>query len=153
MPIDAVDTSGLVRRLEQLQARGRAATPLMAQIGQSVTDEIRENFNQGGRPRWRANAPSTVRQKGHSSPLVGRGGRPSSLERSVVRAQATEVEISTIPSARDYASIQQFGGRAGRGGATRIPARPYRFVRGRPLPRDLRTRLGRLIKSFFLQGA
>lgn len=148
-----VDTSGLVRRLERLQAHGRQAAPLMAQIGKAVTDEIRENFNRGGRPQWTPNAPSTIRQKGHDKPLVGPGGRPSGLEKSVVRVRATEVEISTIPAVRDFATIHQYGGRAGRNHAVRIPRRRYRFDGSTPLPRPLRTKIGRLIKAFFREAA
>ena len=150
---DSVDTRGLVRRLERFQARGRSAAPLMAKIGQAVTADIRENFNQGGRPSWRPNAPSTIRQKGHARPLVGRGGRPSGLERSVVQVRANEVAISTIPAVRDFATIQQYGGRAGRNRSVRIPARPYRPDSRRPLPRRLRTAIGRLIKTFFRESA
>ena len=150
LQITGIETGALEQKLRRVRFAGQSAAPLMRQVGTAITDEVRENFNQSGRPRWRANAPSTIRGKGHAKPLVSHRGRPSNLEKSVVIIQPTRVEVRTIPEVRDYARIHQHGGRAGRNRSVRIPARPYRILR---LSRALRARIVGLARAYFRRAA
>jgi len=88
-----------------------------------MADSIEENFEQQGRPRWLALAPSTLKdreKKGYTGKILQRTG---GLAASV--AQDSGDDFARISIAKRYAAIQNFGGRAGRGGRTQIPARPF----------------------------
>lgn len=106
--------------------RGLAnAAPLMRLWGEIAHASITENFEVGGRPKWKRLSPVTIALKGHDRPLIGKTGN---LAKIVVRPGATEVRLGTQPAARAYAAIQQYGGRAGRGLKILIPARPYMML-------------------------
>lgn len=113
----------LQRRIDALQAGLADATPLMRIWGEIAQTSISENFEVGGRPdKWQALSDVTIALKGHARPLIGRTRNLSSI---VVRPESQRVLVGTQPAAKDYAAIQQFGGKAGRGRKVKIPARPY----------------------------
>lgn len=86
----------------------------------------------GGQEPWIANAPSTVRRKGHDAPLLGIGGpvpgANGTLSGSyVIGASPTHngyrftMENDAVSEEGfDYPSLQHFGG-----GKNRLPARPH----------------------------
>jgi phage virion morphogenesis protein len=97
---------------------------LNAAIADILYDEVMDNFDSGGNPRWVPLAESTLMQRsrqGYSNPKPLEG-----LERFLrKRSSATEAEVyMDIDPA--IAGAHQFGtDRAGRGNSTTIPARPY----------------------------
>src|SRR5262245_20814637 len=117
-----MDDATLRRRIERIRRGLADATPLMERWAQILGNSVDENFEQGGRPRWKPLALSTVRRKGHARPLIG---RTQNLRRVTVRAERARVVIGTSPAAKTYASIHQFGGNAGRNRKVTIPARPF----------------------------
>lgn len=131
--------------LEALSAKIENLRPLMAELGELLVDSTKARFVTStapdGRP-WAPNAQATYlaflgQSKGNTTksgrlsakgsrrvmgkrPLIGESGRLGS--EITPRADARSVEIT---SSLVYSAIHQFGGQAGRGGATTIPARPY----------------------------
>ena len=120
-----VNIDGAARKLDRLSALARNATPLMREFGAIAQEEVRTNINVGGRPPFVPNAPSTVRQKRHARPLIGKGGEPSGLSQLLLTVRPQSVEARTTLAVRDYARIHNQGGRAGRNRAVRIPKREY----------------------------
>lgn len=109
-------------KVQTLLAGLTDASPLMREWGEIAHASITENFEVGGRPRWRRLSAVTIKKKGHDRPLIGRTGNLANI---TVRTDFTSVQLGTHPSARAYASIQHFGGQTGRNQSVRIPARPY----------------------------
>lgn len=127
-----IKTEGLVQvtiALRGLKNRALDLTVPLKQAGTLMLRSVSANFRQGGRPvPWRPLAFSTLKRKlrqGYSPIPLTRTGH---LQRSITyHTSQTRLLIGTsVP----YAAVHQFGGRAGRNLAARIPARPYlRFQR------------------------
>lgn len=114
------------QRKIQAMTRGLVdASALMRQWGEIAHASVTENFEVGGRPRWKRLSQVTIKKKGHDRPLIGRTGN---LSRITMRPDRLSVQLGTHPSARAYAAIHQFGGRAGRNLKVLIPARPYMML-------------------------
>lgn len=120
-----IDSTTLQVRLTKVQTGLVNKRPLMRQLGEIAHASITENFEVGGRPRWKALAPSTIKRKGHDRILIGKTGN---LSRITMQPGDTEVTLGTNPAARKYAAIHQYGGRAGRNHSAIIPARPYMLL-------------------------
>lgn len=108
---------GLLDRLQDM-------TPAMRHIAEGLRTEVEENFLREGRPEWLALAPSTVAARvkagGGAHPILQvTGGLAASVE---LFYSATEAGVGTN---KVYGAIHQFGGQAGRGRRTTIPARPF----------------------------
>jgi phage virion morphogenesis protein len=119
------DEKGWLRRSQGLEHGVRDATPLMRLWGEIAHASVTENFEVGGRPKWKRLSAVTIKMKGHNRPLIGKTGN---LARITVQVAPTAVRLGTHPAARAYASIQQYGGWAGRNHKVYIPARPYMML-------------------------
>lgn len=146
MKVDVkIEDAQVQRYFAQLAARAESLRPLMADIGEHLTETSKQRFATSTAPdgsRWAANAQSTLlafagafsrsfdkkgrlttggaKRLANKKPLIGESGR---LGREIgYRVGEREV---TIGSVMIYAAIHQFGGQAGRGGKVRIPARPF----------------------------
>lgn len=155
------------RKLTGLSQSLTQATALMRQWGEIAQASIAENFEVGGRPtHWQPLAPSTIRSRiGARKNLtrLSRGARRSrspfritflkilfvtgTLSRVTSQPGPTSVKIATQPAARKYAAIHQFGGRAGRGRRTMIPARPYMLLQPEDLEEMRTTARRHLLKA------
>lgn len=140
-----VDDREVLAALNRLSGAVGNIQPLLQALGEDMMERTKRRFESGTAPdgsRWKPNARSTleavldrtrggVGKKGKISakgsavmmnkrPLIGES---RDLSRQFhVRASAAEMVLSSSPV---YAAIQQFGGRAGRGGRVLIPARPF----------------------------
>ena len=103
--------------------------PLMANLGEIAHASVIENFEVGGRPKWLPLAPATIKKKGHTKPLIASGV----LKNITRKVTENSVLIGVPPAAKDYAAIQHFGGKAGRGHKVTIPARPYMLLQDEDL--------------------
>jgi phage virion morphogenesis protein len=122
--------AGLLALGERLRDR----SSLLAALAGPALEAVRENFRAGGRPTpWAPLAESTLRRRGRgATPLLDTGRLLGSIE---ARVRGGRLVLSTdLP----YAAIHQFGGRAGRRGAAKIPARPYLVLP----PEDIRRLAG-----------
>lgn len=70
---------------------------------------------------WAPLAPSTVAQRGSDRPILERSGDLRRIKGESSISYAKAGPSGPLP----YAAIHQFGGQAGRGKSTTIPARPY----------------------------
>jgi phage virion morphogenesis protein len=138
--------------LQQFQAKVGNLQPVMDRIGLYYLRSVQENFDRQRSPDgtpWQRLAATTLGiylgKKGRLNKrgyLTGKGrtylqGKQILIDsgdlRGSVRHQATATSV-TIGSDLGYAAIHQFGGLAGRGRKTRIPARPWLAVnRGQEL--------------------
>ncbi|MCZ6701004.1 MAG: phage virion morphogenesis protein [bacterium] len=112
---------GAEAALRGIRERAKDLTAPLRAGGFHMLRSIRENFRAGGRPtRWKPLASATLKAKASKTNLLVDTGR---LMGSITfRAERDELAVGSNVI---YARIHQLGGRAGRGHATTIPARPY----------------------------
>jgi phage virion morphogenesis protein len=126
-----IDTSDLQKLLSGLLKRMDNLSGPMAILGETILTSIQENFESGGRPtRWEPLAPSTIVERERKGKWPGRilvrtgvsGGLLGSISYEAFPRKAV------VSANKIYAAIHHFGGKAGRGGKTDIPARPYMMI-------------------------
>lgn len=99
--------------LERLSQATTHRTPLMRSIAGTMESAVLQNFDVGGRPKWQG---LKYRQ---GTPLVD----TENLMGSITSDYTNDTAI--VGTNEPYAAIHQFGGKAGRGRKTTIPARPF----------------------------
>lgn len=114
-----IGTSAVERRLSEVLRGVEDLEPLMDEIGAMMVTSTQNRFEHGKGPDGTAWVPSERVLAEGGQTLVDKGILLSSLTHS---ADADSVEWG---SGMVYAGIHQFGGETGRGGATKLPARPY----------------------------
>lgn len=117
-----IDASTLGPVAQSLRAIGRRAgdmTELFEIFGQSLRTSTRRRFRTNVGPDGTAWRRSQRASKDNGQTLVDRGHLRDSI---TFKAGPREVAIGTNLV---YAAIHQFGGRAGRGGKTILPARAF----------------------------
>lgn len=146
------DTTGATLMLGKLGAAVRNWNVPLRAFGRILVRSITENFEAEGRPKaWRPLAEATLFSRLGVGRLVGKKGKE--LKRAQKRlanvkilqdsgvlknSQRAEVSNNTLrvgptgPAAL-YGRIHQFGGKAGRGKKTTIPARPFLVVQDEDL--------------------
>jgi phage virion morphogenesis protein len=113
-------TPELCRQIQKLQHPGK----LMKGISLELLSLTEKAFEKEGDPaRWKSLAASTIKQRNKKMLQVSTAGLAASVQPF---SSATEAGISAGSGrSAKYAAIHQFGGQAGRGKKTTIPARPY----------------------------
>lgn len=86
---------------------------LMKRLAGTMHHAVRQNFRQGGRPRWLG------LQYRNGKPLVDTGALRDSVN------QNYDNDTAIVGTNMVYAAIHHFGGMAGRNRKVRIPARPF----------------------------
>ncbi len=128
MEIDVrVDSEAVERALARLSAAAADLTPAMLAISGILADEAERSFEAEAGPdgrAWPDLADSTKRARGRRGhwpgPMLQVSGR---LAGSITGAHGPDFAAAGTNVV--YAAVQQFGGRAGRGGAAEIPPRPF----------------------------
>lgn len=119
MDVKVILVDGEVRAaLTRLELASRNMGDAMKAIAASLADEVEENFEQQGRPRWSPlKNPSEKRQ----------GGRILQDSGQLAASVSTRSDRSTamVGTNKVYGAIHQFGGQAGRGRKVTIVARPF----------------------------
>ncbi len=130
-------------RLATLQRRVENMQPIMAEIGNMVTNEIDETFEDEGHPKWIPLSRTTLRlgytnmgkSKAHTHNKDGkvtRGFERYMSDRKILQnshrlrnsfVSESTMDSVTVGSNLPYVAIQHFGGMAGRGHKVKIPAR------------------------------
>ena len=131
--------------LKTLANRARSPGPVLEVIGTGIVERTKRRFDTSTGPdgqAWLPNAESTIgmlaarlgashrkkdgelnakgaRVVANKKPLIGESG---DLRRQIV--SAVTGGALTVTETPEYAAIQQFGGKAGRGLKVTIPARP-----------------------------
>ena len=111
-----IDDTEVRRLLAGMQERGSNLRPALNVAATMMQQAVRNNFAQGGRPKW--------------LPLKSRDGQPlrdtGRLMNSLTReATQTEARVGTNVV---YAAIHNFGGKAGRGRKVTIPQREFMVI-------------------------
>jgi phage virion morphogenesis protein len=113
--------------LKGLEKQVTDLTPAMRDIGESLLLSTRKNFDSEAEPEGRKWAPLSPRY------AIAKGKKKNALRgiltltgtlRDTISYEANSDSVR-VGSNRIYAPIHQLGGRAGRGGKSRIPARPF----------------------------
>ena len=100
--------------------------PYWRAMGKMLIASVHRNFAAGGRPdKWAPLDPEYAAWRAKHAP--GRILVRESALRDSVFATPDERGV-TIGAKAPYATIHQRGGRAGRGGRSRIPARPFLVI-------------------------
>lgn len=86
---------------------------LMKKLAGTMHHAVRQNFRQGGRPKWLG------LQYRNGKPLVDTGALRDSVN------QNYDNDTAIVGTNMVYAAIHHFGGMAGRNRKVRIPARPF----------------------------
>lgn len=86
---------------------------LMRRLAGTMHHAVRQNFRQGGRPKWLG-----LKYR-NGKPLVDTGHLRNSI------SQAYDNDTALVGTNLVYAAIHNFGGKAGRGRKVSIPARPF----------------------------
>ncbi len=129
--------------LAELRRRLVDTGPLLAELGEIVLGQAQESFRAQAAPDGTPWEPSQRAQAQGGQTLVDSGQLLASLTSDVLPGF---VEVGT---AKLYAAIHQFGGRAGRGRRVRLPARPF-------LPDESTvdlTEISRAIDDYFAKAA
>ncbi len=120
-----ISTAALDRALTHLEQAGRNLTPAFKDIGEALVNSTKARFDEGRGPdgtRWADNRPVTLARKKGNKPLIGENG-----------LLATEIAPDPGPtyvrvgSTKEYAAMQQFGGKKSEFPHLwgDIPARPF----------------------------
>lgn len=99
--------------LERLAQATTHRTALMRSIAGTMESAVLQNFDVGGRPKWLG---LKYRQ---GTPLVDTENLMGSITSDYTN------DTAVVGTNEPYAAIHQFGGKAGRGRKTTIPARPF----------------------------
>jgi phage virion morphogenesis protein len=119
-----VDDKEAKKALAALMQRGGDLAPVTRVIAGIMHDEVEQNFEEEGRPKWKALSGSTIKQreqKGHwpGKMLQDEGRLAGSIE------AGSDDSSAWVGTNLVYAPIQHFGGNAGRGLQVTIPERPF----------------------------
>lgn len=114
--IEVNNVENVVKLLTKITEKTQNRQDLMADIAETMQLAVDRNFEMEGRPAWlglaRPNKTGKILQ-GESRDL-----------RSSISTKSTN-DKAIVGSNKVYATIHQFGGRAGRGRKAKIPARPF----------------------------
>jgi phage virion morphogenesis protein len=114
-----LESAEVQRALEILRRHLVDTSPLMAELGEIVLSQAQDSFENQATPDGDPWEPSQRALATGGQTLVDSGQLLASLGVAVL-PEAVEVGSNKL-----YAAIHQFGGKAGRGRAVEIPARPY----------------------------
>lgn len=152
MSIEVTGIEAIQTKLGKLAEVTEHTRPIMAEIGNMLTNEIDETFEAEGKPKWVPLSRTTLRlgytnmgksksKKSHlksgkiskgferyinDRKILQKSGRlRDSITKSVAEDSVTVGTNWGAGSIKGGAAIHQFGGMAGRGRKVRIPARPF----------------------------
>lgn len=118
-----IDYKGLLMQLQfQVDKLKEPPKELFDSIGNLLLESVKKNFMEGGRPQGWIPSQRVVKYGGKTLMVSGElmnSGTYQMTEESVILSQG-----AGLP----FTFIHQYGGWAGRGHASYIPARPYVFI-------------------------
>lgn len=119
-----IDSAKLIAALRRLIRSGHDLTPAMRGAAGIMRSAVEENFEGGGRPKWKSLAKATIRQREKRGdtpirPLIISGDLSGSI------TPHHDAHSAIAGTNHPLAAIHNFGGKAGRGHKVEIPARPF----------------------------
>ncbi|WP_265820941.1 phage virion morphogenesis protein [Geovibrio ferrireducens] len=143
MDIDIkIQDEELKRKLTSLQKKLKNLRPILLEVGNMVRNDIEQAFEREQSPfgqRWQPLAVFTV-LAGVRGRLTGKKGRETKQTHNYLQGRKiltasgqlgmsftvkADSDSVTVGTNKVYARIHHFGGKAGRGRRTSIPARPF----------------------------
>ena len=109
--INGIDN--IIATLNRIADKTKNKSDLMRNIAGTMESAVLTNFDEGGRPKWLG-----IKHR-EGTPLVDTENLMSSITRDY------DNDSAVVGTNEPYAAIHQFGGMAGRGRKTKIPARPF----------------------------
>lgn len=103
----------IIATLNRIADKTKNKSDLMRNIAGTMESAVLTNFDEGGRPKWLG-----IKHR-EGTPLVDTENLMSSITRD------HDNDSAVVGTNEPYAAIHQFGGMAGRGRKTKIPARPF----------------------------
>ena len=128
-----IDDRELRARLLALQSKLADPSPAMAEIAELMLNGVHDRFDSETAPdggRWKALSAATIARRGGRATILRERGRLIGSIHPASDRSSARVGTNLV-----YGAIHQFGGEAGRGHATTIPARPYLGFSGGDLDR------------------
>ena len=133
---------------ENKVGKGRAWSELLSEVGNAAKNESTRSFERQQSPfseAWAELSPASLKRKKGSLKLVESGH----LKRSIQSHSDLNKKAVSVGSNLHYAAIHQFGGKAGRGHKTTIPARPFLPISADDkLAPQLETRIDKILNRF-----
>lgn len=112
-----IQINNIANVLNQIDSLGAGLSDnrylLMKQLAGTMHHVVRQNFRQGGRPKWLG------LEYRNGKPLIDTGALRDNIN------QAYDNDTALVGTNMVYAAIHNFGGMAGRNRKVRIPARPF----------------------------
>lgn len=137
-----INITGMTHELDAIRRRLENPTQLMDSIAAELVSEAEHQLENESGPagKWPDLKVSTIERRRKTKNWPGKmlqvsGGLASSIQ-GFHDSHMAGVRAGSGPS-KNYAAIHQFGGKAGRGHKTTIPARPFLPIRGMPGSGDL----------------
>ena len=126
-----IHDKGLQKTLKSILDRLGNIKPAAELMGEIALESITTNFEDGGRPKkWKKLAKATIDERTRKGYWPGRilvrQGHAAGLLGSIAYTALNNKVI--IHANKVYARIHHEGGKAGKGRATKIPARPYMMI-------------------------
>lgn len=111
--IQLTNTEQVAKILDEIVKHTQHRTPLMRKLAGSMESAVSTNFNESGRPKWLG--------------LKYRQGKPLIDKENLMESITSHYDnnVALVGTNVVYAAIHHFGGKAGRGKKTSIPARPF----------------------------
>jgi phage virion morphogenesis protein len=131
-----------IRVMSELSSRVKHMKPMNAHIGNIILNSIEESFEKEASPfgkKWKPVSIRTIHQSFNGSTHTKKGKQTKAFQRHAagkkILTQSGALGSSFTVNADDggvsvgtnlaYAAIHNFGGKAGRGKKSNIPARPF----------------------------
>lgn len=131
----------LAAKIGTLSFQLRSFREPLTESADYLSSLVKENFDSGGNPPWEPLAPSTIKRKGHSQPLIRTGKlRRRASQKNVWRVENRDTLYAVLPSDVDYGWFHETGFKMANTGPTKnkthdhwgnelktsfVPARPF----------------------------
>ena len=140
--IEVIDR-GVHDSLNTLASQTSNMKPILQQIGEGIMERTKLRFSTSLGPdgrRWQANARSTIeafiaKRRGFGKRGINKKGQALAMSKKPLIGESRDLSRQfyvysdqlgvTVGNSMIYSAIHQFGGQAGRGKKTNIPARPF----------------------------
>ena len=140
--IEVIDR-GVHDSLNALASQTSKMKPILQQIGESIMERTKLRFSTSLGPdgrRWQANARSTIeafiaKRHGFGKRGINKKGQALAMSKKPLIGESRDLSRQfyvysdqaavTVGNSMLYSAIHQFGGQAGKGKKTKIPARPF----------------------------
>lgn len=103
-----MDDKGAQDLFRRIAEAGKDTSSLTAALAGDLHDEVMQNFEEEGRPKWLSLAPATIRNRARTGHWPGKIlERRGALKRSIVPSHTPDEAV--VSTNKVYAAVQHFG--------------------------------------------